>query len=518
MKNKTPFYVLFCIAIVFVLYPISAKGQSENSAWPMFHGSAQHGGQSPYDTSSNDGTIIWTFETEDGIEAGPIIGADGTIYIASHDGYLYAVNPDGSEKWRFSAGEQFWDSNYGGQYKSMMATPAIDDAGTVYVYSSDHHLIAVNSDGTEKWRFKIVWLPDFWSSPVIGADGTIYIGSARDDETDFIAGLYAINPDGTLKWIHDEGTGVTTPPAIGSDGTIYIGAATPSQDKSKDDTGKILAISPEGEQMWRFDVELWVEGASTVGPDGNIYSVTKEGDIYAISPQGEEIWKFSTGDGVSASPAIGSDGTIYVGSWDCYFYAIDSYGEQKWSYKTPDTFEGISSPAAIGSDGTIYVGSNSGWFYAFNPNGTLKWNLGPFGPIVAGPAISEDGAIYFASWDKHLYAIGFSPEDLQNDTETIEIPEPEPTPEPEPVPEPEPTPEPIPEPEPTSEPEPDVQEGTFIDEPKEPDDTNFTPEPEPTPEPEVVNSRERIPGFPLVSLVIGVSLYWISKGKKYSRL
>ena len=422
VKNKTLIFVLLWIAVFFVFCPIDVKAQSENSSWPMFHGSAQHGGQSPYNTSHIDGTIIWSFETGDGIEAGPVIVADGTIYVASHDGYLYAVNPDGSEKWRFSAGEPFWDSHYGGQYKSMMATPAIDDDGTVYVYSSDHHLIAVNSNGTEKWRYHIVWMPDFWSSPAVGDDGTIYIGSARDDETDFVAGLYAINPDGTLKWIHDEGTGVTTPPAIGSDGTIYIGAATPSEDKTQEDTGKILAISPDGEQEWRFDVELWVEGASTVGPDGIIYAPTKEGDIYAISPQGNEIWRFSTGDGVSASPAIGSDGTVYVGSWDCYFYALSPDGEQLWRYKTPDTFEGISSPAAIGSDGTIYVGSNSGMFYAFNPNGSLKWNLGPFGPVVAGPAIAEDGTVYFASWDKHLYAIGSSPEEPQNVTETVELP------------------------------------------------------------------------------------------------
>ncbi len=494
MNNKTPIYVLLCIAAVFVFCPIDVKAQSENSAWPMFHGSAQHGGQSPYDTSRIDGTLLWTFETEDGIEAGPVIGADGTIYVASHDGYLYAVNPDCSEKWCFSAGEQFWDSNYGGQYKSMMATPAIDDDGTIYVYSSDHHLIAVNSSGTEKWRYHIVWMPDFWSSPVIGADGTIYIGSARDDETDFIAGLYAINPDGTLKWIHDEGTGVTTPPTIGSDGTIYIGAATPSLDKSQEDTGKILAISPNGEQMWRFDVELWVEGASTVGPDGAIYAGTKEGDIYAISPQGQEIWKFSTGDGVSASPAIGSDGTIYVGSWDCYFYAISPNGEQKWRYKTPDTFEGISSPAAIGSDGTIYVSSNSGMFYAFNPNGTLEWNLGPFGPIVAGPAIAEDGTIYFASWDRNLYAIGSSPEEPQNVTETVEFPEQqseetntsvEATPEPEPEPTPDPEPEPEPEPEPT-------------------------PDPEPEPEPEIPESAGGIPGFPMISIIVGIALAVIS--------
>ena len=107
MKNKTPIFVLLCIAVVFLFCPIEVNAQSEDSAWPMFHGSSQHGGQSPYDTSRIDGTIIWSFETDDGIEAGPIIGADGTIYVASHDGYLYAINPDGSEKWSFSAGEQF---------------------------------------------------------------------------------------------------------------------------------------------------------------------------------------------------------------------------------------------------------------------------------------------------------------------------------------------------------------------------------------------------------------------------
>ena len=413
---------LLLLLILVTMYSVNA--QLADSAWPMFHGSAQHGGLSKYDTSHVDGTIKWTFETNDGVESSPVIGSDGTVFIASHDGYLYAVNPEGTEKWKFKAGEQFWDSNYGGQYKSMMATPAIGKDGTIYVYSSAHKLYAVNSDGTEKWNYYIEWMPDFWSSPAIGADGTIYIGSARSDNSDFEAGLYAINPDGTLKWIHKEGTGVTTPPAIGKDGTIYIGAATPAVDKSKEDTGKLLAITPSGQQKWRFDVKLWVEGASTVGPDGNIYAVTKEGDIYALTPEGKEIWRFSTGDGTSASPAIGEDGTIYVGSWDTYFYALTPEGKQKWRYKTPDAFEGVSSPAAIGADGTIYVGSNSGMFYAFNPDGTVKWKSGPHGPIVGGPAIGEDGTVYFTSWDNNLYAIGGPDEEEQVEIEEIKEEEP----------------------------------------------------------------------------------------------
>ncbi|MDN5325305.1 MAG: hypothetical protein PWP02_1024, partial [Thermosipho sp. (in: thermotogales)] len=51
------------------------------------------------------------------------------------------------------------------------------------------------------------------SSPAIGADGTIYVGS--DDDY-----LYAINPDGSLKW---KIYGINNSPAIDSDGTIYVG-------------------------------------------------------------------------------------------------------------------------------------------------------------------------------------------------------------------------------------------------------------------------------------------------------
>ncbi|MFH1439858.1 MAG: PQQ-binding-like beta-propeller repeat protein [Candidatus Woesearchaeota archaeon] len=159
------------ILIIFILSASIVSAKLADSPWPMFHGSVQHGGLSIYDTSHVDGKIKWVFETGYGVEAGIVIGKDDTVYIASHDGYLYAINPDGTEKWRFKAGKQFWDSNYGGQYKSMMATPAIAEDGTIYIYSSAHYLIAVNPDGTEKWRYKILWMPDFWSSPAIGSDG-----------------------------------------------------------------------------------------------------------------------------------------------------------------------------------------------------------------------------------------------------------------------------------------------------------------------------------------------------------
>ena len=48
-----------------------------------------------------------------------------------------------------------------------------------------------------------------YASPVIGTDGTIYIGS--------FAGLYALNPDGTLKWTYAAGSKISGSAAIGKD-------------------------------------------------------------------------------------------------------------------------------------------------------------------------------------------------------------------------------------------------------------------------------------------------------------
>lgn len=40
-----------------------------------------------------DGTLLWSYETGDALaEAAPALGVDGTLYFASDDGYVYAVN------------------------------------------------------------------------------------------------------------------------------------------------------------------------------------------------------------------------------------------------------------------------------------------------------------------------------------------------------------------------------------------------------------------------------------------
>ena len=65
-----------------------------------------------------------------------------------------------------------------------------------------------------KWKYLTGDLVQ--SSPAIGADGSIYIGS-------FDNNIYALTSSGTLKWKYLTGDGVYSSPAIGADGSIYFG-------------------------------------------------------------------------------------------------------------------------------------------------------------------------------------------------------------------------------------------------------------------------------------------------------
>ena len=48
--------------------------------------------------------LAWTFETGDAILSSPVV-VDGTVYVGSSDGNLYALHLDsGIEAWRFETG------------------------------------------------------------------------------------------------------------------------------------------------------------------------------------------------------------------------------------------------------------------------------------------------------------------------------------------------------------------------------------------------------------------------------
>ena len=79
-------------------------------------------------------------------------------------------------------------------------------------------LVTDHEPGTLLWKFETAHC--VFSSPAIGADGTIYVGSGYGDNK-----LYAINGKSGVKlWEFKTGDWVHSSPAIGSDGTVYVGS------------------------------------------------------------------------------------------------------------------------------------------------------------------------------------------------------------------------------------------------------------------------------------------------------
>jgi outer membrane protein assembly factor BamB len=355
-----------------------------DSPWPMQSHDTHHTGQSQYSTADNPHIEKWRFRAGNRVDGGMVIDNDGTIYFGSFDGYLYAIYPDGTLKWKLKVYGWIW------------STPAIAEDGTIYVGVDDSScLYAINPNGTEKWRFNA--RDTIYSSPAIAEDGTIYFGTMGVGYN-----IYAVNPNGTEKWHYKTGYKITSDPAIGYDGTIYIG----SGDRY------LYAMYPNGTLRWRFKTGDEIHGHPAIGNDGTIYIGSYDDYFYAIYPNnGTMKWKFHSAWGAANSAAIADDGTIYVGTNK--LYARNPDGSSKWTFNLgANRRVGFSSPA-ISADGTIYIGveignREGGEIIAINSNGTEKWRKKIANRWVdSSPSIGEDGTVYIGSSDwGYLHAFG----------------------------------------------------------------------------------------------------------------
>jgi hypothetical protein len=73
------------------------------SPWPSFRRNLRNTGQSPL-PAAYSGDAPWSFRTGKGVLASPVIDEQGVIYFGSADHTFYAVNPNGTERWRYRTG------------------------------------------------------------------------------------------------------------------------------------------------------------------------------------------------------------------------------------------------------------------------------------------------------------------------------------------------------------------------------------------------------------------------------
>ena len=254
-----------------------------------------------------------------------------------------------------------------------------------------------------------------FSTPVIGGDDTIYVGSADRN-------FYALRPDGTLAWRFRTGGIIDAAGAIGRyekalrSAPVTIGSGDERLYRLR--TNRHL--SRKRRIAWAFAPTLppvggqqvsWWEGNVAIGPGGTIYAGNTGGAAYAINPDGTLRWAAPRGQSVWTTPAFGQGteaGNTFWGSVDLYAFSLDQAGHPRWQTFTPGY---VTSSPALGSDGTVYVGSFDHKLYALDPDtGQVRWSFATDAHIYSSPALADgsDGRtreIYIASADGSVYAL-----------------------------------------------------------------------------------------------------------------
>jgi outer membrane protein assembly factor BamB len=192
-------------------------------------------------------------------DGSPVVAADGTIYFLAEGHRLYAVSAAGNLKWFLPVpGEAEPDSS-----------PALAPDGTIFVGSDSPYIYAVNPDGSIKSIFDMSAGEFFNSSPAMAEDETIYIAEFGSGD------LFAIDPaNGATNWMFSTGNSeAVSSPAIGEDGTIFIGTGVFTLD----------AVT-NGSVEWAFtngNEEAFISSPA-IGKDGTVYAASEDGNLYAL--------------------------------------------------------------------------------------------------------------------------------------------------------------------------------------------------------------------------------------------
>lgn len=302
--------------------------------------------------------------------------------------------------------EENWAVEFPGKQDwNAVNSMVIGSDNTIYMVVGGTLFYFVEGNPTQAKDFSLSSGP-FLSSPVIGANGLLYIGGEGKmfaiDINDLTDGL----SQDKLAWtyVSDDSTErFVNPPAIGADGTIYF----PSN------KGVLYALAENGSLKWKFvSPNAFPNPFLTpiIDENGFIY-VTETGysnaTIYALDGDSQLIHNLDLSRGVH-TPVISSDGLIYAPSRgkDIYVIDTDSFIQQTVTSATytATTSDGrsITSSAAIGMDGKLYV-TGYGRLYELDPtvfqdvytNDTMNlvFNSGS-GNETAPPLLDKDGNIY----------------------------------------------------------------------------------------------------------------------------
>ncbi len=242
--------------------------------------------------------------------------SEGTVFIPTYKGVLYAVDLDTGEfKWRFDTADD-----------DPLVGPVTASAGTVYFGDNEGRVHALDTaSGEERWHFDTD--DKVWSAPIRSGD-TLFV-------TSLDGRLYALSAaSGDEQWSFQTSAGIAATPVVNdAAGLVYI-AGLDSELRAVDIRTQEERWSLEGgNQFW----------ATPLLSEGVLYAADTDGNVYALNAAtGEERWDqpFQTDAPVRAAPVLLDSTVLFVVDRSGKVYGIDA----------PDGSRAIERELDVGDD------------------------------------------------------------------------------------------------------------------------------------------------------------------------
>ncbi|MBE0572404.1 MAG: PQQ-binding-like beta-propeller repeat protein [Ignavibacteriaceae bacterium] len=387
-----------------------------DSPWPNTRGDAQATGRSKYVGPSTPNVILRK-DMPFGILHGPVIGYSDDLFVGTRAfrgftgdtvNFFYSLDKMGNNIWTFIT--------EGTRPNVAGATIAID--GTIYFSSLGYSnltgggLYALNPDGTVKWQNEKFVYTYFTRFIPIGKDYNLYMP--------FIDTLYILEPlsGNTINSI--PAPNITDHDIVFSTGgdTIFYFTGRIFTTDSK----KLNATTVWGEHLWsvEFHWNTHNRGTPVVDNENRIYIFAEDTPsdkfLYCINPNGTINWKYPLDSNENyenySSPTIDSNGNIIFPSSKFvspnadsgYITSLDYNGNPNWKISIGHYWDDgafINSGLVCDAQGKIYCGSSYGIstnFWCIDNNGTILWKLDLEGyEYDTSPAINSEGTLYIGT-------------------------------------------------------------------------------------------------------------------------
>ncbi|MCB1217142.1 PQQ-binding-like beta-propeller repeat protein [bacterium] len=326
---------------------------------------------------SRNAELLWQYDLQDihynsyYYGSSPVIGSDGTVYIAGLDRMLHAYRPDGTLRWEIET------------YNPAVSTPALDEDGNIYLGLLDG-MICYSPDGSFRWNYLTTAVV---GGSVLVTDDLVVFG-CRDGV------LRALSREGELQWEYDTGNAIEYAPARSPSGRLLC----------TNSRGRLFLLNTDGQLEWVSAAANSGASAPVVGLDGTAYYIDGIGQLLAVSAAGGLMWSFELGgQAEERMPVIGPDGCIYAGGAKGELHRISPLGYSLRTYLVDGT---VVSPVAVDGAGSIFCGTQEGSVLAYDSSGALLWKRSTESGIISAPAISASGNVYIGGLNNRIFAFG----------------------------------------------------------------------------------------------------------------